>query len=507
MRCLIFCVGLFLWLVPQNVRAQKISPEVYNFGKEKAWNNPEASFTFTNTSKNAVLFLPLPFEEKLQVLLPEGYIQPGQKAEIKVRYFTETTGTFSVKIPVYINTSPIPLNLELKGTIKSFHPNALTVCPRIDKSKSDLKSESSGSITVYDKKSGQLITGADILLSGSSKNYLMENSRKSVIPIRNVNVGLYNVVVSKEGYIPYEQIIYINRNSGDFTFELERAPSFSSLNKKEDSNASEEFIEMLPEDEQEEVSIERIRKMMDEKFKGRKIIERDVVVIKENPSDSATFVNEKELEKSELFIPPAELPDLNQNGTLNSGKFAFNHIVFLIDVSGSMNREDKLPLLKTSIKSMIKVLRPEDKVTLITYASRVNLMASAVSGSQKEWLYNLLDSLDAKGNSFGAEGLNMAYELGNQYFIKQGNNHIILASDGMFNSKEITDNEILDLTGLAYQEGLRTSTIFFGKSAEAEKFMRNLAIMGKGSFIRILSESEAQNALIEEIKTYSNRAQ
>jgi hypothetical protein len=321
-----------------------------------------------------------------------------------------------------------------------------------------------------------------------------------------VNIGLYIVVVSKEGYIPYEQIIYINGNSGDFVFELERAPSFGSLEKQNEKTQSEEFVEMLPEDEQEEVSIERIRKMMDEKFKGRKIIERDVVVIKENPSDSATFVNEKDFEKSELFIPPAEQPDLNINGTLNSSKYAFNHIVFLIDVSGSMNREDKLPLLIISIKNMIKVLRPEDKITLITYASKVNRLANAVSGLEKELLFDLLDSLTAKGNSFGAEGLNMAYEAGRTHYIKGGNNHIILASDGMFNSKEITNNEILDLSGNSYQDGLRTSTIFFGKSAEAEKFMNNLAIMGKGSFIQIKTESEAQSALIEEIKVYSIRA-
>lgn len=507
MRCSILSVIFFLMFFPSDVWGQKLSPEVYNFGKEKAWNNPEAIFTFTNTTSKSVLFLPLPFEEKLQVILPEGYIKPGESAEIKVRYFTESPGAFNVKIPVYINTSPIPMNLELKGVIKSFHPNALTVCPRIDKSKADIKSESGGSITVYDKKSGQLITGVDVLLSSDAKSYLMENSRKSMIPIRNVNIGLYNVVVSKSGYIPSEQIIYINRNSGDFIFELERSPSFTSLDKKNDKTQSEEFIEMLPEDEQEEVSIERIRKMMDEKFKGKRIIERDVVVIKENPADSATFVNENELEKSELFIPPAELPDYNPNGTLNSGKYAFNHIVFLIDVSGSMNREDKLPLLKTSIKNMIRVLRPEDRVTIITYASRVNVMARAVSGSEKEDLYVLLDTLEAKGNSFGAEGLNMAYEFGKVHFIKGGNNHIILASDGMFNSKDITDNEILDLTGLNYEDGLRTSTIFFGKSAEAEKFMNNLAIMGKGSFIRIKTEAEAQNALIEEIKTYSTRTQ
>jgi Ca-activated chloride channel family protein len=492
--------------LPLELLGQKVSPEVFDFGKEKAWNNPEAVFNFTNNTAKSILFLPLPYEEKLKVVLPEGYIRPGEKSQIRVRYFTETPGIFSVKIPVYINTSPLPLYLELTGNIKSFHPNALTVCPRIDKSKSDVKSESGGSITVYDKKSGQLITGADVLLSSDAKSYLMEKSKKSIIPIKNVNIGLYNVVVSKEGYIPYEQIIYINRNSGDFVFELERAPSFSSLEKQNEKSQSEEFVEMLPEDEQEEVSIERIRKMMDEKFKGRKIIERDVVVIKENPSDSATFVNEKDLEKSELFIPPAEQPDLNINGTLNTSKYAFNHIVFLIDVSGSMNHEDKLPLLIISIKNMIKVLRPDDKITLITYASKVNRLANAVSGLEKELLYDLLDSLTAKGNSFGAEGLIMAYEAGKTHFIQGGNNHIILASDGMFNSKEITNNEILDLSGNSYQDGLRTSTIFFGKSAEAEKFMNNLAIMGKGSFIQIKTESEAQSALIEEIKVYSIRA-
>lgn len=482
--------------------SQQIKPNTYNFGRVKLWNNPEASFTFKNTSDKSVLFLPLPFDNKLGVVLPEGYIKPGETAEIKVTFFTEQTGEFNIDLPIYINTVPEPLHLVLKGNIKSLHPNALTVCPTIDKSKKANKSESSGSITVYDKVSKKVINGIDIHLENPNKSYLLEDSKKDRVPINNVNVGLYTVVVSKEGYLSQERVIYINKNSGDFVFELDRAPSHSGIVSKEEKG-NEEFIELMPENESEEASIEKVRKMVNERFKGKTIINKDVVVIKENPLDSAIIVQNEEFKKSELLIPYADLPDYNQDGTLNSKKFSSNNIVFLIDVSGSMYREDKLPLLKESIKTMISVLRKEDLITIISYSSKATIHASGVSGDQKMILYAVIDSLVAKGNSYGAEGMQFAYEYAEANYIANGNNQVILASDGMFNSKLLTNNDILNMAAERKLKKIKTSTIFFGKSKESLKFMKDLSNIGQGTFMQMAVGEASQANLLEEIKNNS----
>jgi hypothetical protein len=481
---------------------QQIKPNSYNYGKVKLWNNPQAVFKFKNTSDKSVLFLPLPFDSKLLVELPEGYIKPGETAEIKVTYFTENTGAFNIDVPVYINTELEALHLVLKGQIKSIHPNALTVCPSIDKSKNSAKSGASGSITVYDKLSKKVINGVDIHLENPNKSYLLEDTKKDMVPISNVNIGLYTVVVSKEGYRSEERMIYINKNSGDFIFELERTPSHSGIVSKQ-SNGNEEFIELMPEDESEEASIEKVRKMINERFKGKNIVNKDVVVIKENPLDSANIVQNEELKKSELMIPASELPDYNKDGTLNSNKFSSNNIVFIIDVSGSMYRDDKLPLLKESIKEMIKVLRKDDIVTIISYSSKATIHAAGISGDQKELLFAALDTLEAKGNSYGAEGMQFAYEYAQANYIVGGNNQVILASDGMFNSKEYTNNDILNMAFERKGQGIKTSTIFFGKSKEALSFMTDLSKMGQGSYMQMAIGQSGHGNLIEEIKNNS----
>jgi len=481
---------------------QQIKPNSYNYGKVKLWNNPKASFKFKNTADKSVLFLPTSFDTRLLVELPEGYIEPGESAEIKVTYYTEIAGEFNIDVPVYINTEFEPLHLVLKGRIKSIHPNALTVCPTIDKSKSSIKSGASGSIAVYDKLSKKVINGVDIHLENPNKSYLLEDTKQDLISIKNVNIGMYTVVVSKEGYISEERIIYINRNSGDFIFELERTPSHSGLVSKQ-KNGNEEFIELMPEDESEAASIEKVRKMINEKFKGKNIINKDVVVIKENPLDSANIVQNEDLKKSELLIPAAELPDFNKDGTLNSNKFSSNNIVFIIDVSGSMYRDDKLPLLKESIKDMIRVLRKDDKVTIISYSSKATIHAAGVSGDQKSILYAAIDTLEARGNSYGAEGMQFAYEYAQANFINGGNNQVILASDGMFNSKEYTNSDIINMAFEKKSLGIKTSTIFFGKSKEALNFMKDVSKMGQGSFMQMAVGQSGKGNLIEEIKNNS----
>lgn len=481
---------------------QQIKPNYYNYGKVKLWNNPQAVFKFKNTGDKSVLFLPLPFDTKLLVQLPEGYIKPGETVEIKVTYYTEMIGEFNIDVPVYINTESEALHLTLKGRINSIHPNALTVCPTIDKSKHNDKSGSSGSITVYDKHAKKVINGVDIHLENPNKSYLLEDTKKDRVSINNVNIGLYTVIVSKEGYQSEERIIYINKNSGDFIFELVRTPSHSGIVIKQ-NHGNEEFIELMPEDESEAASIDKVRKMINERFKGKNIINKDVVVIKENPLDSANIVQNEDLKKSELLIPASELSDYNKDGTLNSNKFSSNNIVFIIDVSGSMYREDKLPLLKEAIKDMIKVLRKDDIVTIISYSSKAIIHIAGVPGNQKSMLFAALDTLEAKGNSYGAEGMQFAYEYAQANYIVGGNNQVILASDGMFNSKEFTNTDILNMAFERKGQGIKTSTIFFGKSKEALNFMKDLSKMGQGSFMQMAVGQSAQGNLVEEIKNNS----
>jgi len=171
----------------------------------------------------------------------------------------------------------------------------------------------------------------------------------------------------------------------------------------------------------------------------------------------------------------------------------------LIDVSGSMKIREKLDLIKTSMKQMTGVMRCQDMLTIITYSSRSEVVLDSCPGDRKDLIYATIDSLTAKGNSFGAEGMLTAYRIAHENFIPGGNNQIILATDGLFNSREISNKDLYDLALEEREKGVSISVIGFGKKNEPRQFMQTIAARGGGNFIEINSQSQASSALVTEI--------
>ncbi len=513
---------LFLTLCAGMASAQRMVPDVHDLGRVKLYNNPTLIYTFTNESKVPVLFMPTPYMMDLEVSIPEGYVQPGQSIQIKVRYFTEKYGMIRVHQPIYINSRNDPFYINITGKIISFHPNALTMCPSMNKSEADVKREQSGSstITTYDKTTGMTIQGVNLLFSGRDKQFLIENSKNPMVTLEDIPIGLYEIEVSKQGYRTAEEVFYINRGGGHFVIELEpfdttevivpeeQFAQAEETEAEQESVDEEEEVFVLEEvDEREEEGIDRIRRKIREQYKDLKIIERDVVLIDKDEEriaeDTTVMANDiVPVQEDTTIIDPLPvevLPDFDPDGRL-SAKYAKNNIVFLIDVSSSMKNPDKLPLLKESMKNMVSVLRPGDVVTIITYASSTKIALRPIQGDRKNEIYEVIDSLKAFGYSKGADGMGMAYEQALKNLILDGNNQIILATDGLFNSTDLVEEDLYDMAQEHSQEkNIRLSVVAFGKSRSALSFMKDLSAKGQGSYIRIDPDSGANKELVIEI--------
>lgn len=495
---------LIILLCSAGLKAQRLSPGTHDFGKVKLWNNPTATFTFKNNTKQRIIFLPIRYQRDLKLSVPEGFIEPGQKVEIQAQFYTEKLGSFSVDQELYVNVLNEPIHLRMKGRIQSFHPNALTVCPILDKTPAEKRAENNtiSSLTVYDRKSGLATNGFDVIMESKNERFVLENASKEMVPIDQIPLGLYEIKVSKEGYYTDTRLVYINKHTPPITFELEpvegvvRDPSNKTINMK----SRDVFMRVETEKEAEMADIERIRKMMDEKYKGRKIIEKDVLVINENDEKQDSI---PEIESREAEIPAPDQSDIVADGTLNSFKYLNNNVVFLIDVSSSMGNKEKLEMLKVSMKNLVDVLRHDDLVTIVTYSSRPKVILSSVPGNEKAAIKKVIDGLQAYGRSYGAEGLAMAYEYAETNFIQGGNNQIILATDGLFNSNEYSDNQLYSMASDKAWGKIHTSVIGFGKDKKAISFMKRLAKNGKGNYMHIISYEEANSALISEIQSNS----
>lgn len=176
-----------------------------------------------------------------------------------------------------------------------------------------------------------------------------------------------------------------------------------------------------------------------------------------------------------------------------------NNLVFLIDVSGSMAAADKLDLVKRAFQLLTKQLSDNDRVSIVTYAGYSSVPLRGAKGSDKNELARAIDNLSSGGGTHGSQGIITAYELAEKYFVKNGNNRVILATDGDFNIGISDNDELIKLIEEKRKTGVFFTTLGFGTGNFMESRMEQLADHGNGSYMYIDSYSEARKVFLKEL--------
>ncbi|MBP2558898.1 Ca-activated chloride channel family protein [Neorhizobium galegae] len=174
------------------------------------------------------------------------------------------------------------------------------------------------------------------------------------------------------------------------------------------------------------------------------------------------------------------------------------NLVFLIDVSGSMNAPDKLPLLKSAFRLLVGKLKPEDKVSIVTYAGNAGTVLEPTSARERDRILAAIDNLRPGGSTAGAEGIDAAYRLARQAFIQGGVNRVMLATDGDFNVGASSDEELKRIIEQRRKDGIFLSVLGFGKGNLNDSLMQTLAQNGNGTAAYIDTLAEAQKSLVDE---------
>ena len=175
-----------------------------------------------------------------------------------------------------------------------------------------------------------------------------------------------------------------------------------------------------------------------------------------------------------------------------------SNLVFLIDVSGSMNSQNKLPLLKESFKVLLEKLRPQDKVALVTYAGNAGVVLEPTSAKNKEKILTALENLNAGGSTAGGEGIELAYKLAQENLVKNGNNRVILATDGDFNMGISDNSELQKLIENKRQSGIYLTCLGFGMGNYKDNRLEMLADKGNGNYAYIDNIQESNKFLGKE---------
>ncbi len=198
-------------------------------------------------------------------------------------------------------------------------------------------------------------------------------------------------------------------------------------------------------------------------------------------------------EKNKLFFVQVAAPRLNLDS------IAASNLVFLIDISGSMDKANRLPLLQQSFKLLVENLRAKDTVSIVTYGGNVSIRLNGVSGSEKKRIQDAIDSLDAGGDTPGGDGIRTAYALAKRTFIPTGNNRVILATDGDFNVGEATEKAMEDLITQYRQTGIYLTCLGVGMGNYKDSKLELLAKKGNGNFAYLDHLQEAQKTLVTEL--------
>ncbi len=176
-----------------------------------------------------------------------------------------------------------------------------------------------------------------------------------------------------------------------------------------------------------------------------------------------------------------------------------SNLVFLIDVSGSMYDSDKLPLLQKAFCMLAENLSEKDRVSIVTYAGSDEIIIEGVRGDKTKVITKAIESLEAGGSTNGSDGIITAYELAEDYFIKGGNNRIILATDGDLNVGLTTEDELEELITEKKESGVFLSVLGFGAGNIKDNNMEILADKGNGNYSYIDSIKEARKVLVDEL--------
>lgn len=175
-----------------------------------------------------------------------------------------------------------------------------------------------------------------------------------------------------------------------------------------------------------------------------------------------------------------------------------SNLVFLIDVSGSMEAENKLGLVKSSLKLLTDQLRPQDKVSIVVYAGAAGLVLPPTSGSNKTTIKDALERLEAGGSTAGGEGIELAYKTARRYFVQSGNNRVILCTDGDFNVGASSDDDMERLIEKERKSGVFLTVLGYGMGNYKDNKMQKLADKGNGNHAYIDGISEAKKVLVNE---------
>ncbi len=473
-----------------------------NIGDVSFFENHIITFNYINNTKETLVFKPFKAELDLDVHFQKTIVAPGESGFFVVKYYSENIGAFTKIFKVY-TTNNVGVELTINGVIKSFSKENTGKNPRFIDQNTEINLESEKTVQFYvlDEDTRKPIPYAKIQIIGvkNSKAYIGYSDER----------GLISNVIPPGEYI--------------YEFFVKDYEKESNREVNEEYNAVYFLLKKKPVEEEKTIMKDTFftfsKPNIDTPVKQR--LEKSKEPIVSKPKETITKPIEKtektivsptpkvvafdEFEKSESVTknetasavskPTPPKPSLDRSGA---------RIVFLIDVSSSMNKPFKMDLLKETLKNLIDVLKPQDQIALITFNYETKVVWSLSNLEDKDAVKLTIDDIQTVGGTKGAVGIEKAYEA-----IKENlgeNSLIILATDGLLTNDKDEEAKIYKLIDTHYSQNILFNVLGFGISQNIHFKMNKLAILGGGFFMPfVASKKNQEKQFIDNVLNKLNR--
>ena len=466
-----FLVFSFIIFVQWTVNAQDIWVEqrIKDYGTVNFWNNEAFTVKIINQSDKDLSFLPIFYNQKYKVWFSQPKLKPGEEGHISIIYYSEKKGTFKKTIPVYHSLSGNPILFKINGYIKDFDPEALLICPTVNNGPSqnlgkiniEVRDFDTDKIIQADQINIESLSGRKIATYGNGKGY-------EVV----LTSGQYRINASHSNYEQYEARVNLNSYQRKFIVYLVKKtleiyePRDVFVTEKKDSS------------------------FKDKKNSESSESDRPDIIVVEEPNLIDTSMVEN---------------DHSNQIELDPNIYNFNNIILVADISTSMKYNNKVNYLNSSVNQLIEALRRKDQVGMISLASTANVIHAPGYVTNKDSLRSILTTIKIGGATNGGAALQMAYKMASEHFVLEGNNQIIIATDGTFTGGRMSRKEMLELIQLKTEEGIHLSTIGLNPNERGILFLNKLAEIGLGDYIQINGKEGEESKLLEMVKIQSKK--
>lgn len=478
-RKILFMIRLvffFLFLINLHVGRTQMQTEKtsHNFGNLYANMPTHVDFTFKNIGQSKVFLLSVDKPREVYYLYSKKNIVADSSVTVRLKVNDNIKGRFNYKVNVFFSNSNSPTTITLTGNVKERNNNPLMSCPDFNSSPPpNGLAQFEVTVKVMDSLTNKPIRRSKVYFVSNGEMVATYYTNGDGIIHESIPLGLYYITAKKTDYIPNYFDGYLNFKTNYVEIKLKQP--------------KEEIIpnELVVIDEPEPIEI----------------IEPEIIIIEEEREVEVT--DEIVVGNSEIIVPIDTLPIVPKPADtgFNSSRYAPNNLVFIVDVSSSMNQMGKFKLLKMAMIELTQILRPQDQVSVLAYSGSVNILFELKKGTDKAEIIDKINSLKTGGYTAGDEAIKEGIRLSKEGYIEGGNNLVFMVTDGAFNKG--SKSYIRHIETANKTKGIKFSVVGIKTGEYLGSHLSSVAQKGGGEYIRIITSDDAQNKLFEEVKRTS----